>query len=182
MRQEREERQEKRGAQCVLITEHLFNREPCRCSGQHWNRDKQTQRMTSNYRTCTQRISIREHTQGTVTGSEQAAGEDSTAVESRKTSPSTEVWVCRSVLIRCHVDVASLFDFYSFSSTCQEALFLSWLLRWSLHLCLTSCWSHADRCLRCLVSQLDWQGPYPVRSRSQGSNAPLPWSVRRAGA
>lgn len=35
-------RQEKRGAQCVLVREHLFNREPCRCCGQHRNRERQT--------------------------------------------------------------------------------------------------------------------------------------------
>lgn len=88
-------------------------------------RDKQIQRMISNYRTCTQRISIHEHTRGTVTGSEQAAGEDSTAVERRKTSPSTEVCVCRSVLKRCCVDVASFFDFYSFLQPVKKRYFLS---------------------------------------------------------
>lgn len=36
-----EERQEKRGAQCVLVTQHLFHRKQCRCSS--WHRNRKTQ-------------------------------------------------------------------------------------------------------------------------------------------
>lgn len=52
-------------------------------------RDKPTKRTIFIYRACTQRTSIPEHIQDTLTGNDQAAEEESAGAERRKASPST---------------------------------------------------------------------------------------------